>query len=156
MAIGPSAGAKVYIGPVTAAATASAYAALTWVEIGGVESVGEFGATSAEVSFTPLSGGLVRKFKGARDPGNVPVVCARDPIDLGQIAAIAAEATKFSYAIKILLEDSADADDVDSIIYFHARVMGKPTNIGGANDLTKRTFSLGIDTLPIEVPSVAS
>lgn len=150
MAISATSGAKVYIGPVTAAATASAYAALTWVEIGNVETIGEFGDASSTISFTSLSDNRVRKLKGARDAGDLTVTCGHDPLNAGQIAAIAAEATKFAYAIKVTLEDSADANDTDSVFYFHAKVMSKRLNPGGATDVTKRVFVLGIDTEIIE------
>lgn len=153
MAISASTGAKFYIGPVTAAATVSAYAALTYVEVTGVETIGEFGDTAAQITFTPLAGDRVRKFKGARDSGDLQVVCAADPLDPGQIAMIAAEATKFGYACKIVLEDSADANDTDSAIYFHAKVMSVPLNISGANDVTKRNFGLAIDTAIFSSPS---
>lgn len=153
MAINASAGAKIYIGPVTAAANAAAYAALSWVEIGSTESIPEFGDSSQVITWLGLSEARVRKFKGARDAGDLGILCAADPTDPGQIAVIAAEKTKFSYAIKIVLEDSADANDTDSIFYFHAKIMAVPLNVGGANDVTKRTFNLAIDTQIIEVPS---
>lgn len=156
MSVEGSSGTRVYIGPVTAAATGSAYAALTWVEIGSVETVGDIGDSAASVTFTGLAAARVRKFKGPRDAGDVAVVCGADPLDTGQIAAIAAEAAKFAYAFKVVLEDSADANDTDSVIYFHAKVMSKNRSIGGASDVLKRTFNLAIDTAPIEVASVAA
>lgn len=146
MAINSAAGAKVYIGPVTAAATVSAYAALTYVEIGKVETVGEFGDAASMITFTPLSGSRVEKMKGAYDSGDIAVSCAHDPLDAGQLAATAASAAKFSYAIKITLEDSADANDTDSVFYFHAKVMDAKLVIGGANDVLKRNYQLAITT----------
>lgn len=141
-----SAGAKIYIGPVTAAATVSAYAALSFVEIGGVETISEFGDTASQVTFTGLGDSRVQKLKGAFDAGDVTVACAWAPRDAGQVAARTAAGTKFSYAIKVTFEDSPDANDTDSVFYFHAKVMSAKKNVGGANNVMMETYVLGIDT----------
>ncbi len=141
-----SAGAKIYIGPVTAAATVSAYAALTWVEIGGVESIGEFGDTASQITFTGLGDNRVQKLKGAYDAGDLTVAAAWGPLDAGQIAARAAAATKFAYAIKVTFEDSADANDTDSVFYFHARVMSAKKSVGGANNVMMENYNIAIST----------
>lgn len=155
MSINASAGAKVFIGPTTAAANATAYAALSWTEVKEVESIPEFGDNASLITFTGLSDARVRKRKGAADAGDLAVVCAHDPLDAGQLAMQAAADTKFAYAIKILFEDSADANDTDTVVYFHALVMSARFNVGGVNDITKRTFNLAIDNKPIAVLSVA-
>ena len=150
----PSAGAKIYIGPTTAAATASAYAALTWVEIKGSETIGEFGDAAAQITFTGLGDARVQKLKGALDAGDLAAVFARLPLDAGQIALKAAGATKFSYAIKVTVDDGADSNDTDSVFYFHAKVTTKNA-IGGANDVLKLNATLAITTGIIEVASQA-
>lgn len=163
MSINASAGAKIFLGPTTAVANgtnsdmATAYAALTpYTEIKEVETLGEFGDSAQVISFTSLSDSRVRKLKGAKDAGDLQLVVASDPLDAGQTALIAAEGTDFSYAFKVILSDAADANDTDSVIYFHAKVMSKRLGVGGANDVTKRTFVLGIDTKLVEVPSTAA
>jgi hypothetical protein len=153
--ISSSAGAEIYIGPTTAAADASAYEALAWTQIGEVETIGEFGDEAETIRFVALSDDRVRKLKGARDAGDLTLVVAHDPRDTGQLALIAAEADRFAYAIKVVVPDAPDANDTDTVHYFHALVMTKRKNIGGANDVTKRNFVLAITTAPIEVPSVA-
>jgi hypothetical protein len=149
-----SAGTKVFIcaTPSPAADTKAEFEALTWVEIDLVESVSEVGDTSAQITWTGLSSNRVRKLKGANDAGDVSVLAAMKATDPGQIAAIAAQKTKFSYPIKILYEDSEDANDTDSVDYFHAKVMSARKTIGGNSDVLKRTFVLAIDTEPLEVP----
>ncbi len=141
-----AAGAKIYIGPVTAAATVSAYAALSYTEIGGVESISEFGDAAGQITFTGLSDNRVQKLKGAYDAGDITVVAAWGPRDAGQIAARTAAGTKFSYAVKVVFEDSPDANDTDSTFYFHAKVMSAKKSVGAANDVLKETYVLGIDT----------
>lgn len=150
-----SAGAKIYIGPVTAAATVSAYAALTYVEIGGVESIGEFGDAASAITFTGLGDARVQKLKGAYDAGDITVAAAWAPRDAGQVAARAAAETKFSYAIKVTFEDSPDANDTDSVFYFHAKVMSAKKNVGGANNVMMENYVLGIDTAIYESLSTA-
>lgn len=144
---------KVYIGPTTPAADASAYGALAWVEIGEVQSIGEFGDQANDVTFTSLSDGRVRHMKGARDAGVLALVCGRDPLDTGQVAARAAEKTKFAYAIKIVAADALDANDTDSIFYFHALVQSARDNFGENDSVVTTTFNLGITTAIIEVPA---
>ncbi len=93
MAINSAANTKVYIGPTTAAADATAYAALSWTEIKEVESLPAFGDSASTINFTALADARVRKRKGARDAGQLAFNCAHDPLDPGQLAAIAAEQT---------------------------------------------------------------
>lgn len=146
MALSSSTGARLYIGPATPAFSVAAYEALAFTEIGGVETVGEFGDTSALVTFTGLADPRVRKLKGVRDAGEVAVVCGADPLDEGQLAAFSAQVSKLAYAFKVQLADAADGASTDSTIYFHALVNSAPLNTAGANDVTKRMFSLGIDS----------
>jgi hypothetical protein len=156
MAINTSAGARVFIGPVNNTADSSSdYAALSFVEIDGVETLGEFGDSSQAVTFTTLKDGRVRKFKGAKDAGDITLTCGHDPLDAGQLALIDAEGTKFSYAVKVILADAADANDTDSVFYFRAKVMSKRLGVGGNNDITKRNFVLGIDSEIVEDLSLA-
>jgi len=152
MSINASTGAKIYIcsTPHPTASDVSAYAALTWVEIGEVESIGAFGDKAADISFTSLSDSRTKHLKGARDAGSFDVVYAHDPLDAGQIALAAAQRTKFSYPIKVTVPDAQDESASDSAFYFQAKVSGVPINPGSASDVTKRTASLGIDTEIVE------
>lgn len=145
MAIGTSEGSTVFIGPVTTSSDQSVIAALTFVEVGKVESIGEFGPQAQDVTFTPLKGPSVQHLKGAIDNGMLPVVYAHDPLDLGQIALRAAQATKFEYAVKIVLNDEADANDTPTTFYARGPVFGNRANVGGANDVTKRTSNIGLN-----------
>jgi len=147
MAIGTSEGSQFFIGPVTTVATQAGLAALTFVEVNNVESLGEFGPASQDVTFTPLKGPSVQHLKGAIDNGMLPVVCAADPLDAGQVALRAAADTKFEYAVKIVLNDEADGNDTPTTFYGRGPVFGKRANVGGANDVGKRTFNIGLNQL---------
>lgn len=147
-------GTKVFIGPVATSDDTSTYAILTgWLEISEVESIGEFGDAASAITFTSLSAARVRKRKGARDAGDVAIVCANVPGDPGQEAAIAAEGTKFRYAFKVVAADAESEDFTDSEFYFGALVMSKRVNVGASNAVNKRTINLAIDTDIHEVPS---
>jgi hypothetical protein len=156
MSVTTAAGSKVSIGPTTAAANLAAYQALSYVEVGEVQNLGEFGDQANDVTFIALSNSRVRHFKGARDAGVLALVVGRDPLDVGQIALRAAEKTKFSYAFKVLAADAADANDPDSEFYFHALVQSARDTFGEADNVVMTTFNLGIVTEIFEDPSVAT
>jgi hypothetical protein len=157
MSVNSSAGAKFYFCSVASptASTSSEYSGLTWTEVKDCETIGEFGDSAGQATFTGLSDSRVRKFKGAADAGDVAITFGRDPLDPGQIALKAAAGTKFNYAFKVALEDAADANDTDSTFYFQAQIMSVKTNVGGANDVTKLTANLSINSAILEVASTA-
>lgn len=156
MAIASTTGAKFYIGPVnTTADDETAYAALTYVEVKPIESIGEFGDTASTIEFVALGDARVRKRKGVRNAGDIAVVAGHDPLDAGQLAMIAAQDTDFSYACKVLTADGADANDTDSTFYFRALISSARLNVGAANAIIKRNFAALIDSKIVEVLSEA-
>lgn len=152
MAYSSGEGTKFYYcaTPAPTADTISEYAALTWVELTGVETIGEFGDAAQAVSFTLLAEGRVRKLKGARDAGDIQVQCAHDPLSASQAAVKGFADTNYSYAFKTVLSDAADANDTDSVFYFAGKVMSSRLNPGDANTPTRRTYNIGIDTEVLE------
>lgn len=158
MTVNTSALAKIYIGPVVngnAVVTEGVYKPLTYVEIGEVEDIGEFGDKANNINFTALNNRRVRKFKGSFDAGNVSLTLGRDAKDTGQVAVKAAQVTDFDYAFKIVLNDaSAGSPSSNSVIYFPAKVMDFGTNIGNVESITKRSVNLAIVQNPLEVVGV--
>lgn len=140
-----SSGTHIYIGPAVTSAqsdTLGEFQALTpWVEVGLVESIAAFGDKSNSVTFAAINDARQRKAKGIRDAGDVDVVVAHDPTDTGQDAMEAAEAATAKYAFKVVLPDSAN-----TIKYFSAYVMGAPLNIGGSDNVVRKTYTLAIDS----------
>lgn len=154
MSLSDGNGTQVFIGPVVTSDDTSTYPALTgWVEIEEIESVGEFGDASSPITFNSLKKGRTRKRKGPKDAGDISIVCANVPTDAGQQAMIAAEATPYIYAIKIVANDAPSPDFSNSEFYFGALVMSKRVNVGASNAVNKRTFNLAIDTDIHEVPA---
>lgn len=162
MAIASTSGAKIYISASGAvptanstAADASDYAALTYVEIGDVESVSEFGDEAQTITAQTLGDARVRKRKGVRDAGDITITVLNNPLDNGQKAMVAAEATEFTYAFKVVLADGADSNDTDSVFYFRALVSSARLSGLQPNEIIKRTFVALIDSEIVEVPSAA-
>lgn len=162
MATASTTGAKIYISGSGSSPTANStaadesdYAALTYVEVGKVESVSEFGDQASTITATTLGDARVRKQKGVRDAGDITVTVLHDPLDNGQKAMIAAEATEFSYAFKVVLADGADANDTDTVFYFRALV--STARLAGLqpNEFVKRNFVALIDSAIVEVASTA-
>jgi hypothetical protein len=153
VAIASTTGAKFSIGPTTAAANLAAYEALSYTEVKPIESIGEFGDEASVIEFTALGDARVRKRKGVRNAGDLQIVVAEDPLDAGQVAMIAAQATEFTYACRVDLNNGADANDTDSAFYFHGLVASARLNVGAANEIIRRNFSVLIDTQIFEDPS---
>jgi hypothetical protein len=143
-------GAKIFIGPsVTeqAADTTAEFAALTYVEVGYVESIGAYGDTASEVTAAVLGDGRTRKAKGARNSGTLPITCLDQPDDLGQLALVAAEAqNSANYALKIVLPNRLNATGADQIDYMRVLVMSKSLDVGANDHIVRRTFNAGINS----------
>lgn len=157
MTVFSSAGIKVSIGPVADATVDSVgeFAALSYTQIGEVETIGEFGDTSNTIVFTGISDSRTTKVKGSRNAGGFTVTMARDTADAGQIALRAAEKTKFDYAVKIEYSDaSAGSPSQNSIQYFRAKVMSLTDNIGGVDDITRASAQFEITSEPLTSAAV--
>tara|TARA_R100000365_G_scaffold3696_1_gene13684 strand:- start:185 stop:955 length:771 start_codon:yes stop_codon:yes gene_type:complete len=124
-----------------------------WIEVEELEDLGELGDTSEAITFTALNNARVRKLKGPRDAGTQAIVVGRDPLDDGQEALIAAEKTKFDYAVKLELADARTDAYSNSVMYYGAMIMNAPTNLGNVSNVVRRNFSAGINTAVFEVGS---
>jgi len=77
---------------------AAGYVALTFVEVGEVSEVPEFGAAYSPVTFTPLKTGIVNKFHGELNYGSITVPLGYDSANAGQIILLAALASRMKSA----------------------------------------------------------
>lgn len=148
-------GTKVYISTAVTAepADAASYAALTWVEIGDVESLGEFGDDSPILSAMTLQDERVFKAKGARDAGTLAITVLDRPDDAGQLAMIAAEASKFNYPFKVVLPNRVTVGGTDQIEYMIGLVSSKRLNVGDNSNFLRRTFNVAVNS---KITSVAA
>jgi hypothetical protein len=134
-----SAGTKFYM---SAALPATydiiTFAALTWVEIGEISDLGEFGRQYNLVTFNPLGDRRTVKRKGAYNDGTIAAQMARVPTDAGQTMLVGAVNSDASKAIKIVLQDG-------TIFYTTVQVMSYTTNVGSVDQITSATVNMEID-----------
>lgn len=145
--INTAAGAKLFIATTAGIpANLAAYQALTFVEVGEVEDLGEFGDESERVTFTALSDARTRKLKGPRDAGEQTIVVGDDMNDAGQIAMEAAEASPLDWPFKVQLNDAVTVGGDDSLHFFSGKVFSKRRNVGNVSNVVRRSFVIGINT----------
>jgi hypothetical protein len=152
MSFNVAAGTKLFISstPIASSADLATYQAASYVEVKGIEDLGEFGDEAEVITFTTLEDSRVRKLKGTSNAGAIELVVGRDAADPGQIALRAATKTRDTYGFKIALDDAPDAG-TPSTFYFAALVMSGRVQLGTANDVVKQAFNLEIDSEPLEV-----
>lgn len=152
MSLSTAAGAKFFIAvqsgaPIPAKpANLSAFAAHTYQEVGEVEDAGEIGDTSEAVTFTSLGGNRTVTLKGPRSGGESTLVCGSDPEDVGQDMMRAAYLEKFDYAFKFVEDNALTDGGAGEISYFFGKVMNERKGIGAASNVTKRNFSVAINS----------
>lgn len=148
MSVNTAAGTRISIGPIveqdmpdTDAAAITLLSALTFVEIGEVETIGDYGDTVGDVTFASLGDSRTRHLKGLADAGTIDVTIGFDAGDAGQIALVAAQKdrSRWNYAFRVDFEDGMTD-------YFVAKVMSLSKSVGGAEDVIRRTASLGINS----------
>lgn len=145
MAITTATGTKVYIGAAVSEAqadTLAEFVAMTgWTEIKQVESVGEFGDQASDVTFAALGDARVRHAKGARDAGTLAIVVGHDPLDAGQLSAIAAEQTNDEFAFRVVLPDGP-AGMENSERFLRGLVASARLNVGANDNVIRTTFNV--------------
>lgn len=117
------------------------YGALTYTAVGEVESVGEFGGTATVTQFTPLGTGVVKKYKGSIDYGQMAMVVGRLLSDDGQEALKAG----FDGANRYIEHSFKIVDSDGSIIYFTGMVASFSNQVNDANSVTKVSVNIDIN-----------
>ena len=153
-----TAGTKLYIGGAKAFSgadlTASDFEGESWEEIGGVTNLGSAGDTSELITSNQIGIARTRKRKGTRNAGAMEVVMDLDYSDAGQLDLIAAEATKNSYAFRLVFND-APSGGTPSERLFVAYVMSVSEQYDEANSIMKLNSTLEIDSNIVRVPAAA-
>jgi hypothetical protein len=147
---GTAAGTKLAISAgIPTAQTDTAYAALTYTTVGGVESIGGFGASTEVVTFVPLDG-PVEKYKGPTNYGQLSPSMKVDDADAGQALIQTASAPSNSdlYTFRITKPDGA-------LRFFQGRVFGFPETIGAANSMVTATPAIEINTAVVKKAAAA-
>ncbi|MFJ2982256.1 MULTISPECIES: hypothetical protein [unclassified Pseudomonas] len=151
-----AAGCRFSIGGKTGADTKTEYEADTYVEVGEIEDLGEFGDTFSSVTFTSLKDGRVRKYKGTADAGDLTLTVGLDNGDAGQNAVKTAhkDRSKGDYNIKITLNDGdPDASPVinPTTFYMRGKVMNNTVAPGAADNVVRRNVTIGINSDILEL-----
>jgi hypothetical protein len=153
-AIFATAGTQVFIGPVTASKSTpfvlADFAGFSFAEIGWLESIGEFGDESAEITFDAIGEGRTQKLKGIRNAGNMDLVMGVVEDDPGQVALLAAEAEVDDFAFKVVF-NNAPAGGTPSERYFIGKVMTARENLSTANSVVRRGGRVAINSNVVHV-----
>lgn len=123
------------------------YEALTWIEVGEVTDIAEFGRTYEEIITNYLNQRRVAKHKGNYDEGSPAITVTRNTEDDGQQACQVALASDDNSAFKILHQNA----DVD---FFEAKVLSYTQEIGAANKTYNASVQLSIDSDIVPVNAV--
>jgi hypothetical protein len=143
-----AAGSKLAISAgIPTAQTTAAYEILDYTTIGGVESIGGFGATTEVVTFQPLDG-PTEKYKGPTNYGQLSPNMKVDDADAGQALIQTASAPTFLdlVAFRVTKPDG-------SLRFFQGRVFGFPETIGAANSIITATPAIEINTAVVKKPA---
>lgn len=153
MTIFASSGAKLFIGGQNSHrdTVLADYQADSYIEVGELEDLGEFGDQSDDITFTALSDGRTRHLKGPRDAGSMPIVVGDDMTDDGQAAMEAAEASPLDFNFKVVLNNATSVGGQGSQHFFIGKVMSKRRNVGNATNVTRKNYTVGINSAITEV-----
>lgn len=156
-----AAGCRFWLGGKTGADTQTQYEADTYVEVGEIEDLGEFGDTFSSVTFTSLKNGRVRKYKGTADAGDLTLTVGLDNGDAGQKAVKVAhkDRSKGDYNIKITLNDgdpTATPALKPTTFYMRGKVMNNTVAPGAADNVVRRNITIGINSDILELLPAAS
>lgn len=119
------------------------YEGLTWVEVGGVGSIGELGSQQNVITYDTWSDAVTQKSKGLTNAGDADLEVARDAADAGQniLRAIAGNPDK--YASKIVYDDGLSGN-TGTTVYNRGMVLGPRRPNGRNEDFILEIFTLAM------------
>lgn len=153
MSVTTAAGTRIGIGarltadlPKDHTAALAVFEAATFVAVGEIENIGDYGDEVGDVTFAALADSRTRHLKGLADAGTVELTIGFDSGDAGQLALVEAQKdrSRFDYPFEVeYLDGTKD--------YFVAKVMSSKKGVGGAEDVLKRNVTIGINSEIFEV-----
>jgi len=153
-----NAGSKLYICETAQQGmlTAEQFAALAWVQVRGVGSLGETGSTTNILTYDTWDDDVVQKAKGMTNAGDPEIELARNPTDAGQIILRAAALTNLNYAFKVERNDKPNTDvgSTPTIRYNRGLVTGPRQPNGRNEDFDLEVFALGLQQRQITVDPI--
>lgn len=115
------------------------YEALTWITVGEVTDLGEFGREYALVTHNPVGSRGTRKYKGSYNEGAMTLQLGLDTDDAGQILAKAASLSDSDYSVSVTTQNG-------DVYYMQAKVMSWKVGVGSVDSITTATCVLEITT----------
>ena len=145
MAINTTAGASISIVKAEPATYDIAdFGALTFVEVGDIETMGEFGGRSQVIEFTGIKDIVTQKFKGSFNAGSMSVGLGKNVTDAGQALLVAGAIPSENGVHSVEFKDAAG-----DIVYFTCIVTGYTTNPADVNAVIKSTVTLELNNQAI-------
>lgn len=126
---------------------AAGFENLTFVEVGEVTEVPEFGPNTEVVTHQPLATGVTEKYPGFTDNGSLAISMGQDAEDAGQTIMLESQelANKGAvYSFSIEFNDG-------TIDYFTGGIFSYTTNPGGANSMVASSGQIEINSAIIRV-----
>jgi hypothetical protein len=151
-------GSKVYVCATAQNADLdqSGYEALTWVQVGKVGNVGDFGSTSTINSYDTLDEDVTQKQKGTANAGDPDIEVASLYDDAGQdiLRTFGDPLEQDNMAIKVERNDAPSG--MTNTIHYSRGVVSGPTLVGGgSDDFELERFTVALNQLPIRVDPTA-
>ena len=110
MGVSTAAGATLSIGTTAAVGSTD-----TFVAVGEVVGIPEFGRVYNVIKYTPLATRNVQKFKGSYDDGDIAVPLGKNLGDVGQAAMLVARDVDLDYNFQIVANDAVAAAAVTGV-----------------------------------------
>lgn len=127
--------------------TAPLFTALSWIEVGEVDSIGDQVVTDEVMTRTPLKTGVTSKTKGATTIEPFDIVGGWASGNTGQVALKAARESKLPYAYKVEYMDGSKE-------FGRALITSRGKSIGDSSAFVGFSVTLDPVALPLEVPMV--
>jgi hypothetical protein len=148
-------GSKVFVcaDPQNSDVTQTAFEGLTWVQVGKVGNIGDFGADSTMNSYNTLDEAVTQKQKGTANAGDPQIEVADIADDAGQtiLRTFGDPLNQNNIAIKIERNDKPQEGWSNTILYSRGVVSGPLYPGGGSDDFELARYTIGLNQLPIRV-----
>lgn len=156
MTVSTAGKSKIYVGSTSNTAPSLAeYEADSYIEIGQLQDLGEFGGEASAVTYTTIADRYTHKLAGTIDSGTLELICARSPADPGQIILKGAVTEHLKRRFKVVLNDAPDSNGTPSVFYFWAVTRSARSTYGDGNEVITTTFVVDIDGEILEIEAEA-
>ena len=115
------------------------YEALSWVAVGEITDLGEFGREYALVTHQPLGNRATQKLKGSFNEGTINAQLGLDTDDAGQVLMKAAVNSDSAYSFKVTTQNG-------DVYYFRGMVMSFKVGVGSVDTVTAATCTIELTT----------